>query len=662
VNERRPVILVAALAAAIGIAIFAASRFLSSEVEPGTPSAVAREGVASKPPANVPSLDESDSSPRETSTEEHSPPATRDLQSDESLALPDHDALAELEAHGRALFFGLVRDFAGEPCPGATVFHRGIAAGVSDASGRYRVEVAQNTWNPFAEYGRESILAAVKPGVGACAQRCGGASRRIDLQLEWKAVFAGRCVARSTREPVQLAQVELLGVVEEDAGPLFTMTATCDEAGAFRFVGTPPGTIEVRAHAKGFSSDGWFPYDVSAGLDRVGIEFELEPQSKLRGWFTPWPPPDARRAQVVALVNAGRERGPPIEPTLATVGADGRFELPFATSTGLDVVLEAGGGALWRVHLAGSQLEGGDVDLGRIELAAPVVVTGTLALPREILELGFGIRVRASTDGGERTFDFPVAADGSFRAAPLPPCLLEWTILVGDGLELRDGEFMGMLGEGGRELLGGGQVDLGVLHLGDALIAGRVTDEHGVPAAGAVVRLCLKTRSNSIMFEPMGNRGTCDRGGRYFFVQSFDGGSVMDQEILDALADPIQLSARRRHAIGTSEKFVYPAKDQALRIDLKLIPGGSLHGRVLGEDGKPLADGVIEIRAAPESHVVDTWLEHLMEKTDSDGCFEAVGLEDADYDVSMWSGRKRVSFGRVRPGPDAVTLTPRPGE
>ncbi len=600
--------------------------------------------------------------------------ATRTVEKGDPFDLPAPAALRMLEASGRALLVGVVTGFDLEPCPGAKLFHNGVPVGVSDAQGCFRLDVEQNSWNSMSASRWSNVLAAVKEGVGAGSASCDGSSRRVDVALQWRALFAGRCVERGSGKPVAQADVELLSFLGERRTALFGLATRTDEKGAFRFVGIAPGIAELRARAAGFASDGWFPFDVSAGADRTNVEFVLERIVHAHGWFSPWPPPwlndhgAAREARVVAIPAAGRESAPESEPVIAPVAADGAFDAAFPACNGIDLVLEAGGGALWQEHIA-CDWETPDLDLGRIPLAAPAAITGTVGLPRDLLELGFELLVVVRTYDDRRVLRFPVGLDGRFRAEPLPPGRLLWGVVLGDELVIErtltvfSGERNVVFGDE-QELEGGTLLDLGTVAAKGRIVAGRVTDAAGASVRGATIQIPVATRDGLVVLG--GFSSECDGKGRYVVqigMESDSSGSAIEVALSTV---PVALCARTRGGIGRSPPFLFPADGEAARRDLKLEPGLELRGRALDAAGRPLAGATIDF--VPDfQHFRSALFIDESVTTDADGAFELGGLEEVDYLANALVDDEWVHFGRARPGEapvtlSPVTLTPNPGE
>ncbi len=637
--------------------------WLMSWLEPATPTAVVAgssstagsgSGLAgaSKRPTTTPSNDARDPTVGATSDIT----AIRSADPTDPLALPSADELAALESTGHALFTGLVLLPGGTACPGATLFYSGSAVTVSDEHGRYRVVVVQNTWNLLGVSPDSQMLAAVKVGVGAGSASCAGPSRRIDLTLEWTARFTGTTIERTTERPVPGSLVELLAFLGDPRRhePLWSLSTTADDQGAFAFIGVPPDAVALRASAAGFASDGWFQFDLSDGRERLDVKFQLERRIHVRGWFSPWPP-----QAIDATAAAGsRLRAFPAAGDVAratdaletSVATDGTFDLLFPASVGLDLLLEAGGGALWsgRVDVA---WDSGDVDLGRIDLEAPASLNVRLDLPPEVLELGFELVVGRSLHGNWLDYHFPFDRDGLARATPLPTGELDASIYLGN-------QWISFGGEDELErvtpLSAGEQRTLPAMTPDTWLVAGRVLDASGVPAAGANFELLM----------PMGDgfanaRGGTTADGRYAVVQCFSEASYRHIP----LGVPIELVARGRAGVARAVVTTSPPpRGSAFRVDLHLAPGRTLRGRALDAEGNAL--GVSQLwlwpmTAAPPAPPI-TFETPIIVAIDAEGLFSADTLEEREYYARGATETQSLDYGRVRPSADPITLAPLP--
>lgn len=92
---------------------------------------------------------------------------------------------------------------------------------------------------------------------------------------------------------------------------------------------------------------------------------------------------------------------------VAPIAADGAFTLTFPATSTLELALALHGGVPWRQRYD-LPWEPRDLDCGRIDWGGAARVRGELALPRELLALGFDLAVVLDQPGGARV----VRADG----------------------------------------------------------------------------------------------------------------------------------------------------------------------------------------------------------------------------------------------------------
>ena len=159
----------------------------------------------------------------------------------------------------------------------------------------------------------------------------------------------------------------------------------------------------------------------------------------------------------------------------------------------------------------------------------------------------------------------------------------------------------------------------------DHVIAGRCVNEDGDALPGVRVRL-FRVDSSRMTREPVKDTRTDERGS-FRFAE---------------LPKPVRLKRRESsapdfvqykvyYAIAASkpgraswlEDFKLKRRRPTDRLELRLLPGGALSGRVIDNKGRPIAGAQVFTRSVPDSQPVDGVLSAT---TDSDGRYELVDL------------------------------------
>ncbi|MBL8843644.1 MAG: carboxypeptidase regulatory-like domain-containing protein [Planctomycetes bacterium] len=646
------------------------------EVKLGGPTGAS--GASDAPPSSASGRDArsaEERAPRDAGTlADATTAATRAALEVDPLALPTPAEIDAVEREGQALFWGRVLAPDGTPCAGATLWHDGREAGESDALGRYRIVVAQRTWD--AANGSndhfEHWLHARKEGVGVTQAWC-QRSGPVDLLLRPGYSVSGRTVARGSAAPLPGMQVELHVPLVSPTGVVrrfLPMSVASDAAGAFRFDTLMGARFALRAGGGDWASDGWFEFDVDPQRGRSRLDFELEPLLTAKGWFTPWPPPGfdaaaAAGARVVALVASSQALLD--RPESAAVAEDGAFAVRFAATGSLELRLEVGGASPWSRTLD-LPWEPAPVDLGRIELQEPARVTGRVALPPELLELGFELVVVQPTLAAPHVVRVPLDAEGRFTSPPLAPGPFLHGVALGEELAiaatLRSFDPQSGLARGVDEvaaLLPGELRDLGTLAPSTPLLAGRIARADGSAAFDAVVELAFEFDEESGAVE-----ARADREGRYVIATSFD-----EMWLEAAEARTWRLVAHHHGARGERLEPSPPTPGSARRIDVALDRGAVVSGRVVDAGGAPLAHARFlffptEWRGG-RSETGVCW-------SDREGRFEIAGLAPVEYSVlrdllpgdgesdDPASMRSFGLFGRFAAPAADVTLKPLQGD
>jgi hypothetical protein len=95
--------------------------------------------------------------------------------------------------------------------------------------------------------------------------------------------------------------------------------------------------------------------------------------------------------------------------------------------------------------------------------------------------------------------------------------------------------------------------------------------------------------------------------------------------------------APQTYALGRSinaTPIVVTAGQAVPRIDFALVPGGSINGRILDEDGSPFAGAIVDALVTRADNGTDTFLSVASSQTDDRGEFRLFGLAPGQYYVS----------------------------
>ena len=95
-------------------------------------------------------------------------------------------------------------------------------------------------------------------------------------------------------------------------------------------------------------------------------------------------------------------------------------------------------------------------------------------------------------------------------------------------------------------------------------------------------------------------------------------------------------------------------RQQVTGIDVALVPGGVIVGRVLDEDGTPFAGAVVDALVTRSEMGTDTLASVSTSQTDDHGDFRLYGLNPGQYDVSAADP----AFRNVSTPERACSITP----
>jgi hypothetical protein len=410
----------------------------------------------------------------------------------------------------------------------------------------------------------------------------------------------------------------------------FIERTRADQDGDFTFPSLPSGGVELSGRAPGYDSNGFFPFNFDRGRD-VAITFRLTKAFKLRGRFTPWPSPLVAAVNAAVVITPRTPHGtrPPPTPSGA-VKSDGSFELTLPVCPECTVELVGADGPVWQAHVDVNE-EPHDVDLGTIELTQPATLTGRLAIPdaslRDAVE---AVAQFTMGDGKYGWLRQHLAADGSFRLAPLPAGWVYFSIEL-DGGWLNWNRTAADLTPEEREGIGGnfdaGEVrDLGVIAPTCTIVYGTVRDGRGEPVALAEI----ESRERNIV--------PCfsDEAGRFCFQFS---------RFEDSPASLTIAAAARGFAPARVEVEI-PQHAHWLRRDVVLGGGVRLCGTLVDAAGKPLAGWSVEVEPGA-----------ALDVTQADGSFEVRGLATGDLKVRAHPrGGATLEWKAVHAEPGGTTL------
>jgi protocatechuate 3,4-dioxygenase beta subunit len=330
----------------------------------------------------------------------------------------------------------------------------------------------------------------------------------------------------------------------------FVLSVTAAGARGFRLKLEGPGVVPVLTAGV---------YDASENED-IGDEV-LAPASKLAGRVVDEKGKPVAGAEVT-LVSRGFGGGPfgggPFQaqadvlsvPRVALTSADGSFRFDDARAQGNRLTVEARGYATTEVPNARAGA-----------LPRPIALSSGLSLSGVVRGAGRapakGVLVRFEGKADSRWIE--TAADGSFRLADLP---------AGAGTLVADGGDQGMAELRGLSLPEAAAQRLQVTLAPAAAIEGRVVDaKTGKPIA----RVKVLTRS----------------GGRVGVARSGADGTY---RLAGLLPNRYRVEADDPRYVAYERGNIVVLAGATEKVDLPLVPGAAISGRVVDEDGKPIAN------------------------------------------------------------------------
>jgi RNA polymerase sigma factor (sigma-70 family) len=566
---------------------------------------------------------------------------------DQPAPLPDGD--------GRLSVSGVVVDPEGTPLPGARVDVREwaiwrqqagakdiLATTVADAQGRFAFRDV-----PAPAFADASVMrrhpwdvVARADGRGVAWQHLTPKARKapVKLTLARERVIDGRLLGAGG-EPVAGAQVQVVAVAPLGHGPVtmwtaedgvlnlnwsrVSLTAASDVGGRFVLRGLPP---EMRFHLSinkaGFVEQSCLAATTDQAQPNV-LSLESSPTSKPRA------EPVLTGAPTVTLQRARRVRG-------RVVFADTGRPAP---------------GALLSVYIPGGLAYGATADArGRFTIdglpPGPWVLAGTPAqTDREYVATSVTVAAADNEGGAEPNVRLPRGTPVSGRVVDaetgqeIAEVCISYEAMrgcpLGGPTAARtggDGTFRSLAPEGQGTLVAHAGTDdypqaarqSVTVQLGQPLsglklslrrgvtVKGRVLDPGGSPVPGAEVRVEL-----------------ADRPGGLSTPRLTDAEGTFTWPGLPAGQDSTWTVLHRGRDLGARVVMPRSADARTATLEIKLQPLGAVAGRVVSEDGRPLAEAVLRLR--PHGRMPDSvapLIEGTLEEwsTDAEGRFRANGL------------------------------------
>jgi hypothetical protein len=602
---------------------------------------------------------------------------------------------------GGALLSGTVTDVGGGAVAQAVVsatridggdwlgLDRAAAGTLTDEAGHYQLNLAE---------GHYAVAVRQVDYVDALEQvEVRGGPRVLDIVLTPAAAITGVVLTRGERKPVAGAIVttaggratgQTFGLAEVKKYLGFDAVVT-DSDGRFALRGLGAGVIEVTAlHGDGRSRE---PTVVELGVaeQKDGILVLIDPAYSISGFVVRANKPEegVGNAMVAGLAMKGE-----IRPTFVVeTDETGYFEIP-GVAPGTYTMGALRNGAMpnfLRVNVTVKDKDVSDVLLsldagatlrGRIEPAG----LASLALSMRTDDMGLGTMFSAV---GAALVQGRTKDDGTFELPAVPSG--EWTLVArGDD---------GARGELPVRVTSDDQAGLVVKMVPKGSIAGAVVDENGAPVTNAEVAMDLRDRGqrDTIDFgSAFGGRVSTDTSGRFVLRGLIAGTYTPEVDVNDEDAE---------WASGEAPAPISLAEGEAktgvvLKIEAR---NGTIRGRVVSADGKPLPDAWVvargtwndeleaareddepapkgeqggkdtgkgkgggarvEVRAQDDDAPTESWGPTSKPAlTDSDGRFALKGLGPKNlYTVTADGPGGRAHRQKVKPGSDIV-LTIKP--
>jgi protocatechuate 3,4-dioxygenase beta subunit len=462
---------------------------------------------------------------------------------------------------------------------------------------------------------------------------------RVDFTLSQGVPVVGRVVDEATGAPVAGAFVRgwytTEGTRDADRAFRWQEDLKSDETGAFRFEGAPAGTVKFLAFHEDY-------YDYFEDRPLVpGTENRVDLRVR-RGVVVAATVLDARTRKPVAGAEVIAAAGIGMPRRFATTDPEGRFRARGLEAGVVRFVVTKTGYGMQTFPLEitprSGENEQGIVPL-TIELQPSAQAAGTVRDHEGRPIAGAKIQIGqlksvfwTVRDGPEAVTD----AAGRFLVGELLPdskykiVALDERCVIGLGEEFQPAAGEIRDGLDVRMPRGGG-------------VQGLVTDDSGTPVAGVDVTLSRPPFLGMTLLpgQECGQKSLAttrtDEQGRYVFagLGAGDHGVVFDH----------------RSFVLAEEKAVVREPDEIVTLDVKLVRGGDVSGKVTDATGAPVAKA--EVRAfAPFSPTAVSVAE-----TDAEGRYRLLRLRPGDYSVKATASNAESgapSQDGVRPGTEGV--------
>jgi protocatechuate 3,4-dioxygenase beta subunit len=504
---------------------------------------------------------------------------------------------------------GTVTDAGGGPIAGARVvagLYQSSVVAVAAADGTYQMTLLDGVYDlvgSHEDYVSDSQEVALS-----------GIPVTIDFHLAAGAAIRGVVLAADSGEPVAGATVTVTPERQRRGRELGS--GVSDEHGIFTIRGLPTGALAVSATARGYASGTPTVVRTTAGEQHADIQVRVDPAFSIIGRVVEEGHPDNGVRGVGVRAFTGSQLHDTI--SAATTDEQGRFELTGLLPAAYALQAIDPGSE----HADGPIVDVRDRDVGGVSIMYParVMLTGTVTPPAEASIVGHVVGTQLS--GGWSRSD----ASGKFVLRSKRGAAMTISATTADG---RSGELSNVPALSD-------QTNLVIALAADASISGKVTDEQGLPIAGAVV-------------SGDGRIATCGSDGSYRLIGLGAGkvtvfASYRDDSIyrLDSPA-PGRASIELELARGATRTG----------IDFRLeVRDSEIRGTVVDEDGHPVEHARVQASRR------DSTVESPHADTNANGSFTMRHLARATYDLqaedSGESARGRSSA--VRAG-ESVTIT-----
>lgn len=473
----------------------------------------------------------------------------------------------------------------------------------------------------------------------------------IELKLTRVSSIEGRVFDAATNAPVKADSVRLLHIPPNAKGnPSFRpywrgAEIDVEEVGKYRVTLNEGGQFKVVVTADGYRPAESSPFQLTENAQMTGIDVRLEKGQELelvvvdKATRSPVPGAIVRVFEGVGTTNAGA----PMMQGMPFVG--GGMNIGPGGSRGAGVgraISDAEGIARVKSMFAGkfhARAEHAGYAPGKLD---PIEIADGAAATRLEFELGLGGAIEGVvTDdkkkpepamtvyaiGKEHRAEGVTDADGKYSIPRLPPGRYRiedelanqnarW---FGGGWDGGDGrseeEKFPLVVEDGRAT----RHDVTVTRIPPGSIVGSLLF-NGAPAQNVMVMVMRKNPANEEWDWQTQNQAKTDAQGRFKFRSLKPG-------LYGVSAGP---NWERQYALGTAD--VSPAQESFVVFD---VPLGSLRGRIVDQDGRPVADAWIEVVRRNAEQEFNPWGGGRSIRSDAAGEFVVEHLQAGQYSLNV---------------------------